>query len=69
MHTLHAWRHGECRAKARSLLRVPLAVAVCEQVLKLAPNNVKALFLRGKARHALGQADGALLDLEQAHRL
>lgn len=39
------------------------------QVLKLEPSNVKALFRRGKARHTLGQTDGALPDLEQAYKL
>lgn len=48
-------------------VRLPRRGAV--QVLKLEPSNVKALFRRGKARHTLGQTDGALPDLEQAYKL
>ena len=36
------------------------------QVLKIEPGNVKALFRRGSARHALGQTDLALSDLQTA---
>ncbi|KAL6760554.1 hypothetical protein V8C86DRAFT_3024307 [Haematococcus lacustris] len=36
------------------------------QVLKLQPGNVKALFRRGTARHALGQTEGAKVDLTAA---
>ncbi|KAJ9534012.1 hypothetical protein QJQ45_027113 [Haematococcus lacustris] len=35
-------------------------------VLKLQPGNVKALFRRGTARHALGQTEGAKADLAAA---
>ncbi|KAJ9532937.1 hypothetical protein QJQ45_018036, partial [Haematococcus lacustris] len=42
------------------------AVYNCSEVLKLQPGNVKALFRRGTARHALGQTEGAKADLTAA---
>ncbi|KAL6760549.1 hypothetical protein V8C86DRAFT_2550657 [Haematococcus lacustris] len=42
------------------------AVYNCSEVLKLQPGNVKALFRRGTARHALGQTEGAKVDLTAA---
>ncbi|KAJ9533675.1 hypothetical protein QJQ45_026732 [Haematococcus lacustris] len=42
------------------------AVYNCSEVLKLQPGNVKALFRRGTARHALGQTEGAKADLAAA---
>lgn len=52
-HTPHARVHKAC-AYARM------------QVLKLDPGNIKALFRRGMARHALGQTEAALEDLQAA---
>lgn len=45
------------------------AIAQCSVVLAEEPNNVKALFRRGRARAQLGQSDGAREDLEKAQRL
>ena len=42
------------------------AVLVLSQVLKIEAENAKALFRRGTARHALGQTDLALADLQAA---
>ncbi len=42
------------------------AIYNCTQVLTLQPDNAKALFRRGTARHALGQTEEALKDLTKA---
>lgn len=42
------------------------AVASCCQALSLEPNNPKALFRRGRARHLLGQTEAAIDDLTSA---
>lgn len=41
----------------------------CSEVLKLDAQNAKAMFRRGRARHLLGQTEGALADLEAAAKL
>lgn len=45
------------------------AAACCTEVLTHQPDNVKALFRRGKARAALGQTEEAAQDLQRARRL
>ncbi|KAF5830730.1 hypothetical protein DUNSADRAFT_14112 [Dunaliella salina] len=42
------------------------AIYNCSEVLKIEPGNAKALFRRGTARHALGQTELALPDLQAA---
>lgn len=42
------------------------AIVTCCEVLGEEPKNAKALFRRGRARHALGQLDAARADLEAA---
>ncbi|GIL72185.1 hypothetical protein Vretimale_335 [Volvox reticuliferus] len=45
------------------------AIYNCGQVLNIDPQNVKALFRRGRARHALGRTEEARQDLEAALKL
>lgn len=42
------------------------AIYNCSQVITMQPGNVKALFRRGKAKHALGRTEEAMEDLEAA---
>ncbi|GAB4823500.1 hypothetical protein N2152v2_010546 [Parachlorella kessleri] len=44
------------------------AVINCNQVLAEEPQNAKALFRRGRARHQLGQTEAALEDLTKARQ-
>lgn len=45
------------------------AVADCDQVLSLEPNNAKALFRRGQAHHLTRDLTSARADLERARKL
>ncbi|CAI7810875.1 unnamed protein product [Closterium sp. NIES-53] len=41
-------------------------IGLCTLVLSEEPDNPKALFRRGKARHALGQLDASMVDIKSA---
>lgn len=64
---------GEAGTSVRGVFCAELASStaawVHAQVLKIQPENPKALFRRGVARHALGQTEGALEDLQKATKL
>mmetsp|Transcript_16635 Transcript_16635/g.43499 ORF Transcript_16635/g.43499 Transcript_16635/m.43499 type:complete len:409 (+) Transcript_16635:43-1269(+) len=52
-----------CQLKSKDF---QTAIYNCSEVLKMEPGNAKALFRRGTARHALGQTELALPDLQAA---
>lgn len=45
------------------------ARAACDQVLRTYPNNATAYYIRGLARYALDDLDGALRDWKQSDHL